>query len=95
MPRPSKPHEHKGYWRVRIAGVEIHLGQDQREPIEVQERESRHLRRFAHHWGFGLRRSHWQRMQPLMARYSNNWRPPRQDAPCGSLWPAAVTIPHG
>jgi len=40
-----------------------------REPIEVQERERRYLRRLAHHWAFGLRRSHWQRMQPLMARY--------------------------
>jgi integrase len=33
MPRPSKPHQHKGYWRVRIDGVEHHLGKDRRQAI--------------------------------------------------------------
>lgn len=28
MPRESKPHLHNGYWRVRIRGVEHHLGQN-------------------------------------------------------------------
>ncbi len=40
-----------------------------REPLAVQERERPYLRRLAHHWAFGLRRSHWLRMQPMMAAY--------------------------
>jgi hypothetical protein len=35
-----------------------------------EQYEHRHeLRRLDHHWGFGLRRSHWIFMQPLMAHY--------------------------
>lgn len=40
-----------------------------RKPLEQQERERRQLGRLGHHWGFGLRRSHWLRMQTLLARY--------------------------
>lgn len=40
-----------------------------RKPPEQQEHECRQFRRLEHHWGFGLRRSHWLRMQTLMARY--------------------------
>lgn len=40
-----------------------------RKPLEEQQRERWQLGRLGHHWGFGLRRSHWLRMQTLMARY--------------------------
>lgn len=33
MARPSKPHLSKGYWRVRINGVEHHLGKDRRQAM--------------------------------------------------------------
>ena len=31
MPRESKPHLHKGYWRTRINGATIYLGKDERK----------------------------------------------------------------
>ncbi|WP_270938253.1 glycosyltransferase family 2 protein, partial [Falsiroseomonas oryzae] len=37
--------------------------------LAEQARRARLLRRIGHLWGFGLFRSHWEEMQPLMAEY--------------------------
>lgn len=40
---------------------------DHRADLEAQQARSRDLITMGHHWGFGLKRRHWQRMRDLLA----------------------------